>query len=109
TSRTAARTTRTAVTTVAESKSVRDLLAAITHILDVPHPARWEDREQRDRLLSNRVALVRGCLRGVVEGGSGAANCATVLRSLAKDYPVTYEPYVREDRPAETDTEDGAR
>lgn len=75
-------------------QDVAELLSAIVAVLDVPIPARWEDRGAADRLRSARMAYVRGVLRsaaGGITSPSAVKSAATTLRvHVPEDCPVTY-------------------
>lgn len=81
---------------VALPAGLRNLLAAVREVLDVPTAARVEDRAAADRLRDIRVAVVRETLRWVADedGLTTWSSDAEALRDAAvAAYPVTYEPH----------------
>jgi len=57
----------------------REMLIAIRQVLDIPHPASYNERQAFYDTLSRRVALVVGCLD--VAGGPEDSSLASVVRT----------------------------
>ncbi|MFI5755645.1 hypothetical protein [Streptomyces sp. NPDC051569] len=86
--------------------AVRDLLAAITEVLDVPMAAKWDDRDKELMLRASRAACLRGYLGGIVRIGQVADWQAEGIREFVAELPVTYTPYRDKPKPLATPADD---
>lgn len=68
---------------------VRDLLDAIREALTVPVPETYRDPAE-EQLRSERMAIVRGSINGVLDDGHDLDIAAKVCRDMTAKTPVTY-------------------
>jgi hypothetical protein len=77
----------------AMDEETRDLLTALSELLNVPSAARYEDRQKCRDLESLRRINAKSMIDAALEDGAPLSVCAKIARQLLEQAPVTYEPW----------------